>query len=74
MALDKTKLQTALGTLFQAAYDQNFDKTKVAEELAALIDAYVKTADITGVMVDVTAVAGTTVIGKGTQTNTVKLG
>jgi hypothetical protein len=73
MALDKTKLQTDLGALFQAAFDQSYDKAKVAEQLAALIDAYVRTAEITGVKVDVMNVAGTTLIGKGTQTNTVKL-
>jgi hypothetical protein len=74
MALDKNQLKTNLATLFQAASDHNYDKAKVAEELASLIDAYVRTADITGVQVDVKNVPGTTLIGKGIQTNTVKLG
>lgn len=73
MALDKNQLTTGLLALFQAASDQNYDKAKVADELAKLIDAYVRTADITGVKVDVKDVPGTNLIGRGTQTNTVKL-
>ena len=71
MALDKTKLKTDLKTLFDAAFKNNYAQDKIAEELANLIDGYVKSADITGVEVNVTKNGAP--VGTGTQTNTVKL-
>lgn len=72
MALNKDALKTTLETLFQAAFDNNYEKAKMAEELAKVIDDYLKTADITGVVVQVRNPSNV-VIGTGTQTNTVKL-
>jgi hypothetical protein len=72
MALNKDALKATLETLFQAAFDNNYEKAKMAEELAKVIDDYLKTADITGVVVQVRNPSNV-VIGTGTQTNTVKL-
>jgi hypothetical protein len=68
MALDKDKLAASLETLFISAERQSWDKAKVAGELAAAIDAFVKSADVVSVTVEVRSPANV-VIGTGKQTS-----
>lgn len=67
MALDKSKFISDLKKMMDDAYEQNWSKQMVAEELAAIIDTYIRSADVTGITTDVT-VEGKA--GVGTQSGT----
>jgi len=67
MPLNKDTLSASLNTLFTNAEAQNWDKARVASEMAAAIDAYVRAADVVNVSVEVRSPSNV-VLGTGTQT------
>ncbi|MFN3241093.1 MAG: hypothetical protein ACE37K_06215 [Planctomycetota bacterium] len=81
MALDiaamQSTLEAALKTNFEKAVEEEWDRDRSAQELAAAIatavDAYVRAAVVSGVRTEVLDVPGTTVIGSGTQAGSVSL-
>ncbi|MGV6875477.1 hypothetical protein ACUSIJ_22645 [Pseudochelatococcus sp. B33] len=67
MALDKAGLAAALKTAFaQGMDDPDWTQDDAAQALADAIDAFVRTASVTGITTIVTD-AGANVIGHGTQ-------
>jgi len=85
MPLDTAALQTAVKAAFKKAKDtpppgdpaqadqvQEQILTQLAQDLAAAIDTFVKSGDVTGVTVQVRNTSNV-LIGTGTQTNTVKV-
>lgn len=69
MALNRDTLATSIKALFKTAFDEAWTSEQVAEGLAQAIDAYVRTAAVTGVTVTVKNASNVT-IGTGTQTGT----
>jgi hypothetical protein len=70
MPLDKPTFVTALATAFQRGMDDpEWTKEDTAQALADAIDAFVRSAAVSGVTVQV-ANPGGGVIGTGTQTGT----
>lgn len=68
MPLDKPALTIALKTAFeQGMVQEDWTLDQAAAAMADAIDAYVRTADVVGVHVDVVD-AGSNPIGSGTQT------
>jgi alkanesulfonate monooxygenase SsuD/methylene tetrahydromethanopterin reductase-like flavin-dependent oxidoreductase (luciferase family) len=76
MPLNKSGLQSELETRlkdnFQKGKDEAWTADQAAEELAKVladaIDTFVRSGDVTSVASDVRDLAGTTLIGRGTQT------
>jgi hypothetical protein len=81
MPLNKTALRSELETKlkdnFKKGKDEEWSAEQAAAELARVlsdaIDTFVRGGDVQGVTIDVTNVAGSTLIGKGTQTGVGKV-
>ncbi len=72
MALDQTKLSQALKDTFSSAKANSWSSDQVADSLATAINAFVTSADVVGVSVNVVNPANQP-IGTGTQSGTGKL-
>lgn len=72
MALNKDTLSQALKTTFQTAKDKSWSADLVADSLAAAINAFVLSAEVTGVNVNVVNLANVP-IGTGAQSGVGKL-
>lgn len=75
MALNKQTLESAIRTAFETAKEEQWESAQVARALADAIDAFVRGAEVGGVVTKVEVRPSATVVhrGEGTQTGTVKL-